>query len=212
MIDQGFFAKHLLGKKELTQVEMDAAFSDAWSYVAARGGIIDIPIDETLRNDSKEWAERVKEAKSLEDHHKKDGRSESKRWTTGDIVEKAVRIALGRPGLPEESRTVGESPEFVGHDLLDLGTEVETKGSTWGLLPVVKKGEERAQIIGILSEARDVVHVLGLALPCYLHTRSSRLLVKDQEMYKSKGGFWGFEKLIPLPSLEELIRMFPVKQ
>jgi hypothetical protein len=146
------------------------------------------------------FVQKVIIAKSKEKVHQHDGRREPKRWKTGRMGECALEILFKKKFADWE---IGHSDKFSYADLKDLGVDIGIKTVDYGSFPLVHKHSKRAEIICVTYGNR--VYVLGLATPDILNTYSDQKYVRDANALDRKTGFYGFDKLIPIHSYEDLM-------
>lgn len=147
-------------------------------------------------------AQKIVAAKSEEDHHKVDNNQEIKRFTTGLMGEAALEKLLN---LKIIDWTVGNSASYHHPDI--PGYKVGIKTVERNKFPIIFKNNRYPQIICIRSDKYDnLIFVCGLATPDVLNKYQSDDLIIDQKLRErgTKTGFWGFEYLTPINSLNDL--------
>jgi hypothetical protein len=134
---------------------------------------------------------------------------------TGFLGEAAMESYLGVPVLDRDRQgriAVGKSMSFVGADLArGTGLDIGVKSSEFPNFPVVKKNVRRPQVICFKIGERDY-YVGGYAsMKVQRENCESRLILDDHLRNKrlsngqlEKSGFFGFQKLLPFNSIDEL--------
>ena len=146
------------------------------------------------------FVQKVIRVKLKENVHQYDGRKEPKRWKTGRMGECALEILFKRKFADWQ---IGKSEDFSYADLKDLGVNIGIKTVDYGSFPLVHKHSRRAEIICVTYGNK--VYVLGLATPDVLNTYSDPKYVHNPDARDRKTGFYGFDKLIPIHSYEDLM-------
>lgn len=137
-----------------------------------------------------------------------------KRGMTGFLGEAAMETYLGVPVLDRDSKgriAVGNSKTFAGADLAKQGLDIGVKSSEFPNFPVIKRSVRRPQVICLKIGERDY-YVGGYAsMNVQRGHIDSRIVLDDylrnKRLYNNqleKTGFYGFPKLIPFSSIEEL--------
>lgn len=149
-------------------------------------------------------------------------------FTLGGTAEAAVLKLLGHSIQDMETAVCGGARDFAHPDLSCVGIDCGVKASYFGYPPLIVSREkfncqERcgSEIICTIT-GKNIVHdengktifikgvwVNGFATPTVLTTYQDRQLVhhQDNEKYKDRCGFYGFEHLFPL-NTEKNIRIF----
>jgi len=143
------------------------------------------------------------EAKAIEEHHQRDNRSEVKRFTTGFVGEAAIEKLLG---IDVIDWTIGYSGLFHHPDI--PGYKIGVKTVEYGKFPVIFKENPYPQIICIKStQYNNLIFVCGIATPEILNTYQDIDLIVDPKLRArgTKTGFYGFEHLLPLSSINDLL-------
>ena len=146
------------------------------------------------------WVTKIVRAKMREEVHRYDGSREHKRWKTGRMGEVALEILFKKKFT---DWSIGSSNQYSYADLKDLGVNVGVKTVEYGSFPLVHKISHRPEIICVLYGNK--VYVMGLATVDVLNTYSDQKYVKTASALDRKTGFYGFDKLIPIRNLAELI-------
>ena len=142
------------------------------------------------------------EAKSKEDHHKIDSNKEVKRFTTGFLGEAALEKLFG---IPIIDWTIGYSGS--------LSYSRYSRLSSWNKtverdkFPIIFKDNSYPQIICIKStKYNNLIFVCGLATSNVLNNYQDDDLILDPNLRArgTKTGFYGFEQLVPIKSLNDL--------
>lgn len=152
------------------------------------------------REEIDDFVKKVIRVKSHEKVHQHDGRKEEKRWKTGRMGECALEILFKRKFTDWQ---IGKSEDFSYADLKDLGVDIGIKTVDYGSFPLVHKHSKRAEIICVTYGNK--VYVLGLAMPDILNKYSDSKYVHNPDARDRKTGFYGFDKLIPIHSYENLM-------
>lgn len=152
------------------------------------------------REKIQQFVDRVIKAKQREKVHQFDGKKEPKRWRTGRMGECALEILFKKQFA---DWNIGHSERFAYADLKDLGFDIGIKTVDYGSFPLVHKHSKRAEIICVTYGNK--VYILGLATPDVLNTYSDIKYVHNPDARDRKTGFYGFDKLIPIYSYEQLM-------
>ena len=142
------------------------------------------------------------EAKSKEDHHKIDSNKEVKRFTTGFLGEAALEKLFG---IPIIDWTIGYSGLYHIPDI--PGYRVGIKTVERDKFPIIFKDNSYPQIICIKStKYNNLIFVCGLATSNVLNNYQDDDLILDPNLRArgTKTGFYGFEQLVPIKSLNDL--------
>ena len=153
-----------------------------------------------IREKIQQFVDRVIRVKQKEKVHQFDGKKEPKRWRTGRMGECALEILFKKKFA---DWNIGNSEKFAYADLKDLGVNIGIKTVDYGSFPLVHKHSRRAEIICVTYGNK--VYILGLATPDVLNTYSDPKYVHNPDAKDRKTGFYGFDKLIPIRSYQELI-------
>lgn len=150
-----------------------------------------------------DFALKLNAAKQNEFHHIIDNKSGIKRFTTGLLGEHAIEKLLG---INIINWNIGNSKEFHNPDIPNYKVGIKTV--EYGKFPIIFKKSYYPQIICIVKKRSDasVVYVCGIATTDVLNSYQDDDLILDQALRSrgTKTGFWGFEHLIPLTSIEDL--------
>lgn len=142
------------------------------------------------------------EAKFKEDHHKIDSNKEVKRFTTGFLGEAALEKLFG---IPIIDWTIGYSGLYHIPDI--PGYRVGIKTVERDKFPIIFKDNSYPQIICIKStKYNNLIFVCGLATSNVLNNYQDDDLILDPNLRArgTKTGFYGFEQLVPIKSLNDL--------
>lgn len=162
-------------------------------------GII-IPTEKIERINN--FAEQLVKQKQNESHHLTDNGQEFKRKVTGLMGEAALEILLG---IEIIDWTLGDSNSYHNPDI--PGYNVGIKTVERNKYPVIFKKNRYPQIICVKSnKQKNVVFVCGLATAEVLNSYQDidLLLSPKLKARGTKTGFYGFEHLTPITSLEDL--------
>lgn len=142
------------------------------------------------------------EAKAKEDHHKIDSNKEVKRFTTGFLGEAALEKLFG---IPIINWTIGYSGLYHIPDI--PGYRVGIKTVERDKFPIIFKDNSYPQIICIKStKYNNLIFVCDLATSNVLNNYQDDDLILDPNLRArgTKTGFYGFEQLVPIKSLNDL--------
>lgn len=154
-----------------------------------------------------EFAREVIRQKESEQHHAMDSGHEYKRFYTGLMGECAVEQYYGCKFV---EWTIGDSDDYNHADLQAAGADVGIKTAEKYNFPVVHKSAYRPEIISIKLTDTEIL-ICGLATVEVLNRYQDDDLIKS-EFLKQRGtktGFYGFNKLIRVDSIEELKKRWP---
>lgn len=149
-----------------------------------------------------DFSDRLAKAKASEEHHVVDGNKAKKRFMTGLLGEAALEKVLG---IKIIDWTIGDSANYQNPDI--PGYRVGIKTVEKGKFPIIFKNNWYPQIICIRSDYRDdLVFVCGLATTGALNSCQDDDLILDPNLRArgTKTGFYGFEHLISIQSLNDL--------
>jgi hypothetical protein len=149
----------------------------------------------------KNFAKKIAKAKANEPIHQVDNGSEYKRWMTGFSGELAVEALLKHSFV---NWNIGDSADFNVSDLTPLGLNIGIKTVEFGKFPVIHKKSTRPEIIVIKQDLK--YYICGLALVKTLNQYQDDELILSPKLRarNKKSGFYGFDKLIPFRTIEEL--------
>lgn len=163
---------------------------------------IRVSIDPEYVTKIEQFAKKIAEAKSKEIHHKKDSYNEIKRFTTGLMGEAALEKLLG---IDIIDWSIGSSNRYHVPDI--PGYKVGIKTVERDKFPIIFKENYYPQIFCIRNKIRkNLVFICGLATCDVLNTYQDDSLIIDPRLRarNTKTGFYGFDKLIPIHSLDDL--------
>lgn len=148
------------------------------------------------------FTKAVIQAKIGEEHHEHDNSQEYKRFHTGMMGECAVEQLLG---VPFVDWNIGNSNEFNHADLKKIGLKVGIKTVEMHKFPVIHKKSYKPEIICI-KRTDDTVIICGLATTNVLNTYQDDDLILSPKLRSrgTKTGFYGFDKLTKVSSIEDL--------
>ena len=161
-----------------------------------------VKISQQKRNEIDKLAKDIANAKLTEEHHQNDHGHEIKRQTTGLLGEAALEELLNIKIINWE---VGDSKKYHKPDI--PGTKVGIKTVEYGKFPIIFKNNYYSQIICVISKNDpNTVHICGLATPDVLNSHQDDSLVLSPYLLQrgTKTAFFGFDKLIPVPSYDVL--------
>lgn len=154
-----------------------------------------------------EFANEVIRQKERELHHAVDSGHEFKRFHTGLMGECAVEQYFNSKFV---DWTIGNSADYNHADLKAAGADVGIKTAEKYNFPVVHKSAYRPEIINIKLTDTEIL-ICGIATIEVLNKYQDDDLIKS-EFLKQRGtktGFYGFNHLIRVDSLEELKKRWP---
>lgn len=142
--------------------------------------------------------------KKTERHHQQDSEKELKRFTTGFVGEASIEKLLGISIIDWSigASSVYHHPDIPGYSLGIKTVEQEK-------FPVIFKKNYYPQIICIRSvKIPNLVFVCGIASTEVLDTYQDVDLILDPRLRArgTKTGFYGFQYLEPLNSLQDIIK------
>lgn len=146
---------------------------------------------------------QVVATKATEPHHQKDPRKEAKRFMTGFMGEAALEQLLG---ISIIDWTVGDSSHYHKPDI--PGYRIGIKTVERGKYPIIFKHNTYPQIICVKNlDVPHLVYVCGIASPEVLNRYQDDSLILSPYLRArgTKTGFYGFNQLIPLRSLADLL-------
>lgn len=159
-------------------------------------------IEQKKNDDITQFVPKLVEAKATEFHHQADPNKEIKRFTTGFLGEAAVEQLLNVSII---DWTIGKSNFYHHPDI--PGYNVGIKTVEYNKFPIIFKDNRYPQIICIHSTEIDrLVFVCGLATVDVLNTYQDDNLIIDSKLRArgTKTGFYGFDKLIQVNTLDDL--------
>jgi hypothetical protein len=173
------------------------------TVVACKPNMIYVKLSPETLNKIDIFTKAVIKAKSMEGHHIIDNGQEYKRFYTGMMGECAVEQLLGVPFVDWD---IGNSNEFNHADLTKLGLKVGIKTVEMHKFPIIHKKSYKPEIICI-KRTDDTVIICGLATTSVLNTYQDDDLILSPKLRArgTKTGFYGFDKLIPIHSYEDLM-------
>ena len=151
----------------------------------------------------KDFVSKLIYEKSDEGHHKSDPFNEVKRFTTGFLGEAALENLFD---IDIIDWSIGYSGLYHKPDI--PGYNVGIKTVERGKFPVIFKKNNYPQIICIKStKYENVIFICGLATSEVLNKYQSEDLILSPYLRSrgTKTGFYGFEHLLPISSLEDLL-------
>ena len=174
------------------------------TVVLCKPNMIYVDIDNNTLNRIDVFAKEVIKKKSEEKHHKIDNASEYTRFFTGMIGECAVERAFHCQFV---DWSIGESTLYHKADLQVLGIRVGIKTVEMYKFPIIFKQEKYPELICIRRNVNTVI-LCGLAsVPVLRKYQDDNLVISDNlRMRGTKTGFYGFNHLIKVSSLEDVKR------
>lgn len=141
----------------------------------------------------------VKE-KSNETEYKKDRFNKEKRFYTGTLGEAAIEELTQCQLIDWE---IGNSSLFAEADLRKINLPIGVKTVEHGSFPIVHKKAKRPEIICIKISYNQIL-ICGYATKAVLDKYQDDNLIKSPALKakNTKTGFYGFDSLIPIKSLE----------
>ncbi len=158
-----------------------------------------VEIDQAYFQKIDAFVRELVKKKYAEAHHQCDHHQEVKRFTTGFLGEAAMEKICGFPII---DWTIDDSKLYHHPDI--PGYTIGIKTVELGKFPIVFKKNYYPQIICIRQES--CIHVCGIATQLVLNRYQSDDLILDPALRArgTKTGFYGFEHLLPLKSLQDL--------
>lgn len=165
-----------------------------------------IILSDTKREKINNLAKRIIAAKVSESHHKIDSFNELKRFTTGLLGESAMEELLG---VEIVDFSVGDSSVFNIADLNKLGYDIGIKTVEVWKFPIIHKNVKRPEIINVLRDEKTVV-CFGYASKRVLEAFQSDVYILSPSLRArgTKTGFYGFQHLIPITCLDDVINAY----
>lgn len=163
-----------------------------------------ILLDEETISSINDLAKIISQEKLQEKHHAFDCHNELKRFTTGMLGEAAVEKLLGL--RIREWKIGGDSRDYHHPDIKRYNVGIKTV--EYGKFPIIFIHNTYPQIICIKSKVYDnLIFVCGLATKEILNTYQDTELILDRNLKKrgTKTGFYGFEYLKPIYTLDDLL-------
>ena len=161
---------------------------------------IKVEIDANYQKKIQDFVDELIEVKKEE--HKNDNKQEAKRFFTGFIGEASLEKLFN---IPIIDWSIGESLAYQVPDI--PGYNVGIKTVEYGKFPIIYKKNDYPQIICVAdTENRGTVYICGLATPEVLNTYQDVDLILSPYL-RAKGiktGFYGFEYLTPVKTLEDI--------
>jgi hypothetical protein len=163
-----------------------------------------IPVKLTKEETDKidRFIDKLIEYKQTEIHHQIDGGQEKKRFTTGLYGEMALSKFLGIDIIDWD---IGKSAKFHNPDI--NGYNVGVKTVEWGKFPIVFKNSYYPEVICIKDkDDPSKIYICGIATPDNIaeHQSEDLILSSNLKARGTKTGFYGFEDLWELNSLNDL--------
>lgn len=143
-------------------------------------------------------------AKQTESQHLIDHAKESKRFTTGFLGEAALEKLFN---IDIIDWTVGDSKAYHHPDI--PGYNIGIKTVEKGKFPIIFKRNYYPQILCIKSDQySNLIFVCGLAVPEVLNKYQDDNLILDPNLRRrgTKTGFYGFQYLTPIHSLDDIAK------
>ena len=179
---------------------MNYSFDDCVSPIIETA--LKVDIDEAFQKQIYAFVEELVKSKKRELHHKYDNHQEIKRFSTGFLGEAALEKLFN---IRIIDWSIDESALYHTPDI--PGYSVGIKTVEYGKFPIIFKKNNYPQIICILdNQNRRTVYVCGLGTVDVLNTYQSDDLILDNNLRKrgTKTGFYGFEHLIHISSIQDL--------
>lgn len=179
---------------------MNYSFKDCVSPIIKTA--LKVDIDKHLQQRIYDFVNELVKSKKKESHHKYDNRQEIKRFSTGFLGEAALEKAFN---INIIDWRINESALFHVPDV--PGYSVGIKTVEYGKFPIIFKKNDYPQIICILdNQNRETVYICGLGTVDVLNTYQSDDLILDHNLRKrgTKTGFYGFDHLIHISSIQDL--------
>ena len=158
--------------------------------------------DDNLDRRLSAYVKRMADAKSKEVHHQNDKYNEEKRIMTGLLGELALEYTLGIKFI---DWSIGKSADYHIPDI--PGYKVGIKTVEFGKFPIIFKKNYYPQIICVVKKDEKAVYVCGIADVETLNRYQSDELILSPNL-KARGtktGFYGFDKLKPVHTVNDLL-------
>ncbi len=157
--------------------------------------------ENTLKKINKFVSDVIKE-KALEAHHLIDHGQEFKRFHTGLMGECAIELLFGCNFI---NWSIGNSNYYNEADLKTIGLNVGVKTVELHKFPVIHKVAHRPELICI-KRTENTIILCGLATIDTLNRYQDDDLILSPSLRNrgTKTGFFGFEHLIKITSLNDL--------
>lgn len=172
--------------------------------VKCKPNMVYIKIDQSTLRDIDAWAKKVIERKKKEGHHIIDDGQEYKRFFTGMMGECAMEKLFDVKFI---DWSIGESSYYNTADLSHLGLNVGIKTVEMGKFPVIHKRVLRPELINI-RRTEDTVILCGFASVRVLEKYQDDSLILSPKLRQrgTKTGFYGFEELLKVETLNDVKR------
>lgn len=169
-----------------------------------KNNMIYINLDSKILEKIDVFARNVIKAKEQEPHHQIDSGQEYKRFHTGLMGECAIEKLFNCKFI---DWSIGNSNAYNVADLRTIGVNVGIKTVELGKFPIVHKKAHRPELICIKRTESKII-LCGLATIEVLDSYQDDDLILSSNLRRrgTKSGFYGFEHLIKVASLEELKR------
>ena len=170
--------------------------------VKCKQNMIYIELDKETLDRIDAFVRKIVAKKLGEMHHQIDNLSEYKRFHTGIMGECAIEKFFNCQFI---DWSIGDSRQYHKADLRKLGINVGIKTVEMYKFPIVFKREDYPELICIKRNENTII-LCGLAQVEILNRYQDDNLILDQNLRNrgTKTGFYGFEHLIKINSLEEL--------
>lgn len=170
--------------------------------VKCKGNMIYIELEESILARIDDFVKRVIRAKAREAHHLIDSGQEYKRFHTGLMGECAIEKLFGASFI---DWSIGNSNTYNIADLRTLGINVGIKTVEMGKFPIIHKVAHRPELICI-KRTENTVILCGLATMDVLNSCQDDYLILSPYLRSrgTKTGFYGFDKLIKVESIEDV--------
>lgn len=165
-----------------------------------------IVLSEKKIEEINELVQKITSAKISESHHEIDSFNEQKRFTTGLLGEAAMEELLG---VEIVDFSVGDSKIYNIADLSKLGYNIGIKTVELWKFPIIHKTVKRPEIISVLRDDRTIV-CFGYASKrvLKLFQNDDYILSPSLKARGTKTAFYGFEHLIPITCLDDVIEAY----
>lgn len=147
--------------------------------------------------------ESIIDKKKGENHHKRDGAKEEKRWKTGKESEFVIENYTGFRFVDLDA--YDDSITAAGPDLIG---RVGVKSSSFNNFPVIKRdGKQKTPEIIVVKYSDTLFKIAGIFTPDILNTYTSDKLVKMKTMLPRKTAFYHYGKGIKFAPGRESLSM-----
>lgn len=173
--------------------------------VKCKSNMIYIELGQETLTKINQFVQQVIRVKESESHHLIDSGQEYKRFSTGLMGECAIEKFFGVDFI---DWSIGNSNTYNIADLTALGVNVGIKTVEMGKFPIIHKIAHRPELICIKRNETTII-LCGLATIDVLNDSQDDNLILSPNLRRrgTKTGFYGFDRLIKVESLDDVIRV-----